>query len=172
MPNYRRHYVPGHAVFVTLVTFGRRPWLKEPLNREILLSAMHRVKDKHPFRHLAHVIMPDHMHWLFAPDEQRANFSAIVAAVKRDVTWRLKEQGKPADPLWQNRFYDHVIRDANDFERHLDYIHFNPVKHGLVSDPGEYLWSSFPEWRQRGVYHADWGVLDTPPASIANMDLE
>ena len=171
MPNYRRHYVPGHAVFVTLVTFERRPWMEDPLNREVLLSAMHRVKDKHPFRHFAHVIMPDHMHWLFAPGEP-TDFSVIVAALKRDVTWRLKEQGKLDGPLWQNRFYDHVIRDENDFARHLDYIHFNPVKHGVAVSPCSYAWSSFSSWCEKGVYPPDWGKTGNIPESIRNMNLE
>lgn len=145
--------------------------MEDPLNREVLLSAMHRVKDKHPFRHFAHVIMPDHMHWLFAPEE-RTDFSVIVAAVKRDVTWRLKEQGKLDRPLWQNRFYDHVVRDEDDFSRHLDYIHFNPVRHGLAADPGDYPWSSFSEWCKKEAYPSRWGESGDMPAGIRNMDLE
>jgi putative transposase len=65
------------------------------------------------------------------------SFSDLVAAVKRDVTWRLKELGSKG-PFWQKRFYDHVIRDDDDFGRHLDYVHFNPVKHGFVSRAANY----------------------------------
>lgn len=171
MPNYRRHYVPGHAVFVTLVTFERRPWLTEPDNRETLLSAMHRAKARHSFDHVAHVILPDHLHWMFIPGKQ-ANFSVIVAAVKRDVTWRMKEKGEADSPLWQNRFYDHVIRDENDFARHLDYIHFNPVRHGVAVSPGSYAWSSFSSWCEKGVYPLDWGETGNIPESIRDMNLE
>jgi putative transposase len=65
--------------------------------------------------------------------------------MKRDVTWRLKESGRTG-PFWQKRFYDHVIRDADYFARHLDYVHYNPVKHQQASRPTEHGWSSFQEW--------------------------
>src|SRR3546814_19294976 len=59
--------------------------------------------------------------------------------------------------LWQRRYFDHVIRDADDFARHLDYLHFNPVKHGLVRRAADWRWSSFGAWAARGVYDVDWG---------------
>ena len=169
MPNYRRHYLPGHSVFVTVVTNRRRPWLGESRNTVLLLEAMRTVKSLHPFRHDAHCVMPDHLHWMFTPED--ANFSIIVAAVKRNVTARLKERGDAGSPpYWQSRFYDHVIRDEDDFWRHLDYIHFNPVKHGVASAPADHLHSSFQEWCKRGVYEADWGRKE--PDDIALMSLE
>ena len=70
----------------------------------------------------------------------------------------------------QPRFYDHVIRDEQDLARHVDYIHFNPVKHSLVTCPRDYPWSSFTEWCKRGRYSPEWGVME--PKNIADMDLE
>ena len=142
MPDYRRYYAPNQSVFITFVTHDRRPWLGYPLNAELLLDAMRRVKEKYPFRQIAHAVLPDHFHWMFkTPDG--ANFSAIASAVKRETTWRLKERGRSYGTLWQERFYDHVIRDDDDFARHLDYIHFNPVKHGVAASAAEYPHSSF-----------------------------
>ncbi len=171
MPNYHRYYPNGHPVFATIVTYQRHAWLTSDANVQLLLSSIHLVKEKYPFRHIAHVILPDHVHWLFEPDGD-ANFSKIISAVKRSVTWRMKENGErnTISPLWQKRFYDHIIRDQEDLGRHLDYIHFNPVRHGVVKRVGEYPHSSFAEWLKRGAYDPEWG--DMEPERIKDMDLE
>jgi len=129
------------------------------------------VEEKYDFRSLAYVILPDHLHWLMCSDSA-ANCSRIVSAFKRDVIWRMKEASSDAavSPLWQKRFYDHVIRDANDLGRHLDYIHFNPVKHGYVNRPADYPHSSFSEWVRYGVYEPGWGL--SAPETQKGMDLE
>ena len=126
------------------------------------------AKTKYPFKHIAHVILPDHLHWMLLPIDN-TNFSDLVGVVKRDMTWRLKDLGK-SGPFWQNRFYDHIIRDDADFGRHLDYIHFNPVKHGYASQPKAYRWSTFQEWVKRSVNKENWGRMI--PASIEKMELE
>lgn len=167
MPNYRRYPLPGHPVFLTIVTHDRRPWLGNDSCIEILLASMRWAKTRYPFRHLAHVVLPDHMHLMLLPNQGRC--SDLVGAIKRDTTWRLKESGL-LGPFWQNRFYDHIIRDDEDFGRHLDYLHYNPVKHGYVSSVADYRWSSFLEWVQREVYPKDWGSV--APEGIQDMDLE
>ena len=167
MPNYRRHYLGGHPIFVTMVTLRRRPWLTQ--HCDVLLDAMRWVKSRYPYRHIAHVVLPDHFHWMLEP--VNGNFSRIVGAVKRDVTWRLKASGgNGLPPYWQSRFYDHVIRDERDFQRHLDYIHFNPVKHGIARSPAEFAHSTFDEWWKRGIYDRNWGRVE--PNDIADMHLE
>ncbi len=166
MPNYRRYRLPL-PVFVTIVTRNRIPWMADERG-ELVLAAMRRVREKLPFRNHAHVILPDHLHWLFEPPDG-ADFSAIVAAFKREATWRLKELGLTG-PFWQNRFYDHLIRDDDDLHRHLDYIHFNPVKHGLCALPSAWPFSSFATWQKRGAYADDWG--SSMPDSLTGMDLE
>jgi putative transposase len=168
MPRYRRFFVPGHPVFLTIVTYNRQTWLAEDECVVTLLQSMRWVKSQYPFRHLAHAILPHHLHWMLLA-EDGTSFSGVVGAMKRDVSWRLKESGRKG-PFWQKRFYDHVIRDDDDFGRHLDYIHFNPVKHGYVSHPVDYRWSSFIEWVKRGVYEDDWGA--TEPGWIKTLDLE
>lgn len=168
MPNDRRRYVDGHPVFVTIVTHRRRTWLAHVAQAGIPLDSMRRIRALHPFRHLAHVIMPDHVHWIFIPES--SDFSCVVGALKRDVTWRLKAHGgNGLPPYWQDRFYDHVIRDDADLRRHLDYVHFNPAKHG-VARPAEYGFSSFGEWVRRGMYEPDWGSAISD--EVRQMDLE
>ncbi len=164
MPNYIRYYLPGHPVFVTLVTHRRRPWLAEPRHAEQVLSAMRRVKSMYPCLHLAHVLMPDHLHWMLKPAD--GDFSRIIAAVKREVAWRMKLK----EALWQPCFHDHVIRDEMDFQRHLDYLHYNPVKHGQVNRAADWPFSSFQAWVDRGRYEADWGT--TEPDDIREMALD
>ena len=126
MPNYRRYYLSGYAVFITVVTFNRDSWLRTPTSVELLLASMRKVKGIYPYGHLAHVILPDHFHWMFTPLNTE-NFSRIVATVKREVSWRMKRRGLRNAKLWQPRFYDHLIRNKMDFARHLDYIHFNQI---------------------------------------------
>jgi putative transposase len=166
MPNYRRRYLPGHPVFVTLVTHMRRPWMAEEHRRAQVLAAMRTLRSRHAFRHWAHVLLPDHLHWLFTPAD--GNFSLVVAALKRSVTWSLRD----VEPirLWQARFYDHVIRDAGDLQRHVDYIHFNPVRHGWAQSPGAWAASSFAVWQARGQYPEDWGLDE--PRGIEGMALD
>jgi len=164
MPNYRRHRLAA-PVFVTLVAHRRLPWLTRHAAQ--LSASMHRTHARRPFRHLAHVVLPDHLHWLFEPDD--GDFSAVVATFKRDVSWALKADGLSM-PLWQNRFYDHLIRNDDDLHRHLDYLHFNPVKHGHCAHPRDWPHSSFAAWQSRGAYADDWGA--TEPDDIRDMRLE
>ncbi len=162
MSNYRRYYIPGHSVFLTIGTYHRSNWLANDEYADLLVQSMRWAKTKYPFHHIAHVILPDHL-------QGKTNFSDLVGAVKRDMTWRLKDLGK-SGPFWQNRFYDHIIRDDEDFGRHLDYVHCNPVRHGYVAQPMDYRWSSFQEWVKRGVYNETWGVMI--PKCIKEMDLD
>jgi REP-associated tyrosine transposase len=165
MPNYRRFYLSSTPVFITVVTQGRKRWLTH--HTDLILHSMKSVKQYHSFRHIAHVILPDHIHWIFEPKNKK-DFSIIMAAFKRDVTWSLKSVA--INEKWQKRFYDHVIRDDEDLKRHLDYIHYNPVKHGLVEDPFEYQYSSIHEWKKRGVYLNGWGAVE--PDNLKDMNLE
>ncbi|MEQ1592641.1 MAG: transposase [Thiobacillaceae bacterium] len=165
MPNYRRYYLAA-PVFVTLVTAHRRPCLLDAAAQ--VSASMHRAQDRHPFHHLAHVVLPDHLHWLFEASD--TNFSAVVSAFKRDFTWSRKTTDSAAHSVWQARFYDHLIRDDDDLYRHLDYIHYNPVKHGYCTHPLDWPHSSFPAWLARGAYPANWG--ESPPPGILDMALD
>ena len=120
---------------------------------------------------LAYAILDDHFHWIIKP--ANADFSKIVQSVKLRFTHRYKKFNNLKKPckIWQNRFWDHVIRDEDDLLRHMDYVHYNPVKHGVVKRPQDYRWCSFNQHVKKGNYQPDWGLLNQPD-SILNMRLE
>ncbi len=107
---------------------------------------------------LGYVFLPDHLHLLMRPTGD-SNFSQIMHSLKPNFTKAYKQSRgiKDSLSLWQRRFWDHVIRDPEDLERHLDYIHYNPVKHGLVTRPETWSQSSFLVWKERGAYPDQWG---------------
>ena len=163
MPRYRRHFVPGHAVFLTIVSDARRPWRATPGARETVLGALRSARALHPFIHHGHVVLDDHLHLLLTPRPGMA-VPNLVGSFKRAAMAALpKGITQAGERLWQRRYYDHVIRDDADFVRHLDYIHFNPVKHGAAARPCDWIWSSFHAWHARGVYPDDWGCGEPPP---------
>ncbi len=151
--NFHRYYIPGAAVFITQVVQDRRPVFLDPLLIGMLRSTLRKVKELHPFIMLGYVFLPDHFHILIQPTGT-SNFSQVMHSLKINFTKAYKESAGSTDPLkfWQKRFWDHIIRDERDLENHLYYIHANPVKHGLVSDPGDWPHSSFREWEKRGLY--------------------
>ncbi|MCL1634548.1 transposase [Luteimonas sp. SX5] len=151
MPRYRRYFAPGQTVFLTLVCHERQPLLRSEAAKRLILDALRDQRLRHPFKHHAHVLLDDHLHLLLSPAEQ-VTVPRLVGGFKLAVLARWPG----ACRLWQRRYYDHIIRDADDFARHLDYIHFNPVKHGLVAHAGAWQWSSLAAWRARGAYGSDW----------------
>jgi putative transposase len=122
----------------------------------------------HPFAVEAIVLLPDHLHMILALPLHDANFSLRVGGIKRRFTELYLAAGGKAAPvgqaprrqryrgIWQPRFWEHTIRDARDFKLHLDYIHANPLKHGLVRQVGDWPWSSFHRYLKLGEYEADW----------------
>jgi len=90
--------------------------------------------------------------------------SKIMQSLKLRFTYRYKKNSgiRSNVSLWQRRFWDHIVKDQEDFNRHLDYIHYNPVKHGYVVRPIDYSFSSFPEYVERGVYGPGWGEEAEP----------
>lgn len=167
MPNYRRIYESGATYFFTVVTGSRAPLLEGSLARQLLRDALTTCRQRHPFRQLAFVTMPDHLHtiWVLPPDDP--DFSRRWSYLKSEFTraWLCldgRESPKARQPsdrrrgAWQRRFWEHLIRDERDFELHINYIHYNPVKHGMASCPHAWADSSFTHWVRRGVYPNDW----------------
>ena len=144
MRNVRRLYVPEAIVFGTSVTHDRRPIFAEARWRDLLFDTLHRVRESHPFHLLAYVVLPDHLHWLMQIPAD-ATYSGIMQSIKRNFSLNYKTAAGIAKPftVWQLRFWDHVIRDEEDLNRHLDHIHYNPVKHGLSARPENWPCSSF-----------------------------
>jgi putative transposase len=136
--DFHRYYVPGTAVFITLVVQDRQPVFRDTQMVELLRSILRTVKDHHTFTMLAYVFLPDHFHLLIRPTGEN-NFSQIMHSLKTNFTKQYKRllgiKESESLKFWQKRFWDHIIRDERDLENHLHYIHFNPVKHGLIVDP-------------------------------------
>ena len=169
MSNIRRYYAPGAIVFITQVVHQRIPVFSQPHFVDLLRWNLHETKRHHPFSMLAYCLLPDHFHLMLRPTGA-SNFSAIMHSLKPNFTKDYKSELGIVGRMkfWQKRFWDHVIRDEEDFQRHLDYVHYNPVKHGLVEHPEDWPYSSYRVWKSRGFYPERWG-WQLPP-SIRDHD--
>ncbi|MBN4072364.1 transposase [bacterium AH-315-F03] len=159
MTNIRRHFAKGQVYSLTHVTHKRRPILVE--NADLVPSAFKRTGVGKDYKLLAWSILPDHLHLLIDPlDSDLANLTRRIKLIF-SAGYRSKYKLK-FGRLWQYRYWDHIIRDDIDMNNHIDYIHYNAVKHGLVIDPFEYEYSSIHEYAERGLYQRDWGCNSDP----------
>jgi putative transposase len=157
MTNIRRYFVPNQISFQTHVTFNRAPILVGHF--ELLWKSIISVQAEYPFEIIAWVVLPDHLHLL--TDSRGAAMSSVARKFKLTFSGAYRSKyGLKSGRFWQNRFWDHVIRDEDDLRRHIDYIHYNPVKHGLSRSAKEYPHSSFGEFLSQGLYDETWGALD------------
>ena len=171
MTNIRRYEASGRPVFITAVCHRRKPYLKTDWQKELLLAVMREVKLSSGFSMHAYVLLNDHFHWLITPND--LEFPKVMQSRKLRYVHRFKNvTGKEEKTtLWQRRFWDHIICNDHDLHKHMDYIHYNPVKHGVVSKPMDYRWSSFNTHVQLGNYASHWGAY-TPPVTIGSLRLE
>ena len=167
MPNYRRHYV-AHKWFFTVVTAERRPLLTKEPARQCLRSAIEECQAAYPFEIDGFVLLPDHMHCIWSMYETDTNFSNRWSMIKRLFTKCLRDHKGFRAPFWQARFWEHWIRNDVDYENHMNYIHYNPVKHRLVDAPCDWPWSSFHRYVKLGVYLSDWGSGTRIPEDVGN----
>jgi putative transposase len=160
---YRRANVPGATYFFTVNLAERKNRLLVD-NVEPLKKAIRQVKSAHSFEIDAIVILPDHLHAIWTLPENdndcsirwgliKAGFSRQINKGERVSTSR-KSKGERG--IWQRRFWEHLIRDEEGFERHVDYVHVNPVKHGLVNHVSQWPHSSFPRYVEKGIYPKNW----------------
>ncbi|HEY9201539.1 MAG TPA: transposase [Gammaproteobacteria bacterium] len=162
MSNYHRSYVYGGCYFFTLVTWQRFPYFADETNIKHLRSAFRHVKQQHPFNIEAIVVLPDHLHTIWRLPEDSTNYALRWRLIKHYVatkieTWRNHRQEKR---VWQRRYWEHTIHSKKDWHNHMDYIHYNPVKHGYVKHPCEWAYSSFKLALKRGWYDTDWGSIE------------
>jgi putative transposase len=171
MSEYRRAYVPGGTFFFTVKTFKRRPILTEEPYRATLRLAIKDVRKRLPFQSIAWVLLPDHLHTVWKLPETDANFSLRWSLIKQHVTRQCAErtldapisrsrQRRGEGGIWQRQFWEHLIRDDTDLRNHIDYIHYNPVKHGYVTQPGDWPFSTFHGYVRDGVYPKNWASAD------------
>ena len=157
MSSYRRLRWPGGTYFFT-VACAERQWLfREPHHVAALCDALRSVRACDPFETLALVVMPDHLHCIWRLPQGDTNFSVRWEWVKKR-TARALHCGTRAASVWQPRFWEHLIRDEADLARHVDYIHFNPVKHGWVLRARDWPYSSLHRFVREGKLAPDWGI--------------
>ena len=164
MPNYRRAYIPDGTWFFTVNLLERHG--NDLLVREIdrLRSVVLRVRELQPFDIDAWVVLPEHMHCIWTLPAGDSDFSTRWRIIKTLFLRSLpKTERRSAVRLaagergiWQRHYWEHCIRDDADYARHMDYVHVNPLKHGLVSRVVDWPYSSFHRLVRDGVYPADW----------------
>jgi putative transposase len=161
---YRRAKIEGGLFFFTVALEDRASdLLVRCIDR--LRRMYQTVEKRHPFETIAICILPDHIHAVWSLPEGDANFSLRWSLIKSGFSRGLVYEGlrtsskiaKRERGLWQRRYWEHTIRDDSDLARHVDYIHFNPVKHGYVTQVRDWPHSSFHRYVTRGVLAADWG---------------
>jgi putative transposase len=168
MSNYRRSR-DGSVFFFTVVTHERRPILTTGLGRRLLREAIYSVRRDSGFEITAIVLLPDHLHTIWELPRDDRDYSTRWRRIKSKFTrsWlsedghggyvnrsrqKRKEQG-----VWQRRFFEHTCQDEGDIKRCLDYVHINPLKHGLVKRVADWPWSSFHRYVRLGEYDINWG---------------
>ncbi len=163
MVYFRRDFTPGGTYFFTLALRNRKSQLLTS-HTDLLGEALRKTKQKYPFSTEAIVVLPDHLHAVWKLPEDDFNYSLRWHQIKSYFTKSLIKEGVKITKdhrgeyhLWQRRFWEHRIRDESDFQAHIDYIHFNPVKHGYVSSAKEWPYSSFHRYVQNKVLQENWG---------------
>ena len=169
MPEYRRHRIPGATCFITIVTYQRKPILTSSTSREILRDAWNTVKTRYPFTTDAICLLPDHIHTIITLPETDDDFPKRLSEIKRLFSLHYNSLNsipiqkndsrisRRETIIWQRRYWEHIIRNEKDLYNHLNYIHYNPVKHALVANVKDWPWSSFHRYVKAGYYEADWG---------------
>jgi putative transposase len=165
MTGYRRNFVPGATYFFTVNLAERRlPLLTDNIGS--LRAAFRQTRSRHPFTIDAIVILPDHLHAIWTLPPEDADFAARWRLIKSAFSRSLPAEEvvtpsrcrKGERGIWQRRYWEHTLRDEQDYVRHIDYIHFNPVKHGHVADVRKWPYSSFHRFVRLGLYPENWAA--------------
>jgi len=157
MSNLRRYFREGDISFITSVTYNRNPILITHIS--LLQRAMENMSQKYKSEIIAHVILKDHFHMIIDPNGN--DIIKIIQGIKMSFSSLYRKNQKlKSGKVWQNRYWDHIIRDRDDLNKHIDYIHYNPVKHGYLKSPFEWRFSSIHEFKKKGLYQDDWGVKE------------
>jgi len=168
MPNYRRAWHPGGTYFFTVNLLQRHG--NDLLTRhvEVLRAVVRSVRESHPFRIHGWVVLPEHLHCVIELPPGDADFATRWRLIKGGFSKALppNEHRSPVRlrrgerGIWQRRFWEHLIRDEADYRAHMDYVHVNPLKHGLVKRVSDWPYSTFHRLVEQGVYPSDWAGGD------------
>jgi putative transposase len=167
MVAYRRNLVPGGTCFFTVTLTDRSSTLLVDQIGQ-LREAFRKVKMRRPFEIDSIVILPDHLHCIWTLPRNDADYALRSREIKSAFSRRIpagageyRSQGrlsKKERGIWQRRYWEHTIRDEQDLEKHMDYVHYNPVKHGYVTLAADWPYSSFHRLVRKGVYNPQWGM--------------
>ena len=174
MRRYIRNRMPGGCYFFTLTLADRsQRYLTDYL--DAFRDTYRDVRRKHPFQTDAIVILPDHLHciWTLPPGDD--NYPTRWFLIKSGFSRRIPKGERQSDSrkrngergIWQRRYWEHTIRDDDDYSNHVDYIHYNPIKHGLVTNLNDWPYSSFHRYVRKSIYTKDWSVR----SDMQNMDI-
>ncbi|WP_341938376.1 REP-associated tyrosine transposase [Marinimicrobium sp. C2-29] len=158
MPHYRRNYLPGGTYFFTVTLSDRQSdWLVQYIST--LRDAVRRVQQTRPFTIDAWCVLPEHLHAIWTLPAHDADYSNRWREIKKifSKTVVASERLPRQIDIWQQRFWEHTIVDERDYRQHLDYVHFNPVKHGWVNRVQDWPYSTFHRAVREGLYPLDWG---------------
>ena len=161
---YRRANISGATYFFTVNLANRGSALLTDYIEQ-LRDSVHKVRAAHPFEIVAWVVLPDHMHAIWTLPEGDLDFPMRWNQIKgwfsrqipKGEVVRQSRIGKNERGIWQRRYWEHLIRDDEDLSRHIDYIHFNPVKHSYVRQTVDWPYSSFHRYVAKGLFREDWG---------------
>jgi len=160
---YRRNYVKGGTYFFTVNLLDRnKSLLVEHI--DLLRESIRFVKSQRPFYIDAWVVLPDHLHAVLTLPDDDVDYSSRWREIKKRFSKSLPKtefltqtrKRKNERGIWQRRFWEHTIRDDNDYWHHVNYVHFNPLKHGLVSQIADWPYSSFHRAVKQGIYTNNW----------------
>jgi putative transposase len=176
MPQYHRHWCPGGTCFFTHTLRQRDGNDLLIRHIELLREAVRIVRRTHPFHIHGWVVLPEHLHCVIELPDGDANFALRWSLIKlifsRSLPLREKRfarRGQRERSVWQRDYWEHLIRDEADLRAHLDYLHFNPVKHGLAERVADWPYSTFHRLVRDGVYPADWAASTLPgPRGLAD----
>jgi putative transposase len=163
MTNYRRNFVPAGSFFFTVNLIDRHSYLLTE-KIDLLREAFRYVRTRRPFTLDAIVVLPDHLHVIWTLPQGDTDYPTrwrLIKTVFSRANYPAERRSKSREQkgergIWQRRYWEHTLRDERDFERHCDYIHFNPVKHGHVRATHQWPHSSFRRFVSLGVYPVDW----------------
>jgi putative transposase len=157
MSKLRRYPLHGHPCFITCVAYERSPIIVR--NVDLMYTALESARIRAPHELIAFVFLPEHFHAVIDP--LNGDISGLMQRLKMSFGALLRKRtGRRAGRVWQHRFYDHVIRDQEDLNRHIDYVHYNPVKHGIAVAPLAWKHSTYDRFYRDGLYSEDWGVKE------------
>lgn len=165
---YRRAFIDDSMVFITIVTNNRLPILVE--NIDTIKQILFNVMKIYRFCIFAYSIQPDHIHCIIKP-RNIEEYPKIIKSFKYAFTKYVGLVKSTYNKIWQNRYWEHTIRDDTDLYNHLDYIHFNPVKHNLTNSVKCWKYSSFKKFVRKGWYEENWGSFEDTK-NIKDMNIE